>query len=257
MAQNDGKKNQGQGDAALVRSGGSLRPAAEGRSVRGAVRDGRLGPPIRSPHRRPCWTRPPMSPPKRSPTWVELHPVDPEPDFELPDIPEPVFAATPAAPAAVIAKASPEMPGWARSAYWIAVPAAVLWAGVMAAFASGYQNPFGTVRISAVSRRGFRRPVPAPRRVHPFGGLCGAPGGQAVDRDAPGAASWPATSPFPPPSPPIRLAAPQRPCASRWSGRPQPPPPPNNSSSASAAPWPRRAIGWWRRPATPNAAPTT
>jgi hypothetical protein len=60
------------------------------------------------------------------------------------------------------AKAPPAagaLPGWARSAYWVAVPAAVLWAGAMAAFASGYQNPFGPFEY---------RPFP----MAAFAGLC-------------------------------------------------------------------------------------
>jgi hypothetical protein len=56
-------------------------------------------------------------------------------------------------------KSPSDMPGWARSAYWIAVPAAVLWAGCMAAFASGYQNPFGPFEY---------RPYP----MAAFAGLC-------------------------------------------------------------------------------------
>jgi hypothetical protein len=51
------------------------------------------------------------------------------------------------------------MPDWARYAYWVAVPAAVLWGGCMAAFASGYQNPFGPFEY---------RPFP----MIAFAGLC-------------------------------------------------------------------------------------
>jgi len=56
-------------------------------------------------------------------------------------------------------EAAAEMPRWARSAYWVAVPAALLWAGAMAAFASGYQNPFGPFEY---------RPFP----IAAFAGLC-------------------------------------------------------------------------------------
>jgi hypothetical protein len=51
------------------------------------------------------------------------------------------------------------LPAWARAAYWIAVPAALLWAGAMAAFAAGYQNPFGPFEY---------RPYP----MVAFAGLC-------------------------------------------------------------------------------------
>ena len=65
----------------------------------------------------------------------------------------------PAPPTSKPLKARSNLPGWARSAYWIAVPAAVLWAGAMAAFASGYSNPFGPFEY---------RPFP----IVAFGGLC-------------------------------------------------------------------------------------
>ena len=45
--------------------------------------------------------------------------------------------------------ASIAAPSWARWAYWIAVPAAIIWAGCMIAFASGYQNPFGPFEYRA------------------------------------------------------------------------------------------------------------
>jgi hypothetical protein len=54
---------------------------------------------------------------------------------------------------------SESLPAWARSAYWIAIPAALLWAGAMAAFAAGYQSPFGPFEY---------RPYPAIA----FAGLC-------------------------------------------------------------------------------------
>jgi hypothetical protein len=63
------------------------------------------------------------------------------------------------APEAKPARTLSPLPDWARSAYWIAVPAAILWAGAMAAFASGYQNPFGPFEY---------RPYP----MAAFAGLC-------------------------------------------------------------------------------------
>ncbi len=57
------------------------------------------------------------------------------------------------------AKHPSDLPSFAHAAYWIAVPTAMLWAGCMAAFASGYQNPFGPFEY---------RPYP----IAAFAGLC-------------------------------------------------------------------------------------
>jgi hypothetical protein len=94
------------------------------------------------------------SPPQAAPEAVAERA---EPVQTLP--PEPAKPATPTASATSATRASSDLPGWARSAYWIAVPASVLWAGAMAAFASGFQNPFGPFEY---------RPFP----IVAFGALC-------------------------------------------------------------------------------------
>ena len=73
----------------------------------------------------------------------------------------PIAVAAPSTPVASPAKKAspPPLPLWARSAYWVALPAAVIWAGCMAAFASGYRQPFGAFEY---------RPYP----LFAFAGLC-------------------------------------------------------------------------------------
>jgi hypothetical protein len=81
----------------------------------------------------------------------------PEPELGLESAPPP---SPPRAPVRRARETNPNRPpAFARYAYWIAAPAALAWAGCMAAFASGYQNPFGPFEY---------RPFP----IVAFGALC-------------------------------------------------------------------------------------
>jgi hypothetical protein len=80
-----------------------------------------------------------------------------EPAQDAAAIPKPVAAGRATSPA--VKESLARTPAFARYAYWVAGPAAFAWAGCMAAFASGYQNPFGPFEY---------RPFP----VIAFGALC-------------------------------------------------------------------------------------